>query len=156
MAKIRDSSLVAFMGVLVYGVSMYAGHVAYASFWTSRSTISGVPWYFIGRVFIAAIFAAAGLLLTLGVGLLTQASLGKDAWASLAPALLFLSPPVGQGVNVLLHTDRIWDRSTASTEWETFDQYLSSNSLAAFVTLAIATTLILTLRWQRRRAESSQ
>jgi len=121
VAKIRYSSVVALTGVLVYGAAMYAGDVAYDSFWTSRSTISGVPWYFIGRVFITAIFAAAGLLLALGVGLLTHVRLGKDVWVGLAPALLFLSPPVGQGVNVLLHTDHIWDRSAASTEWQTFD-----------------------------------
>jgi hypothetical protein len=59
---------------------------------------------------------------------------------------------VGQGVNVLLHTNRIWSEPEASTRWKTFDEYLRSDSLSGFVTLAMTAVAVCYLSWPARES----
>jgi hypothetical protein len=144
-------NLVGLAAVLLYGLALYAAHHSYPHFWTSRAMSAEEPWYFVGQVFVEALFTAAALLLIITLGLLTQGKLGKEVWSRLLPTFFFLLPSVGQGVNVLLHTERIWDESTASTQWKTFEQYLASNSIAGFLTLLVVSALFLS---QLRRLKS--
>ncbi len=55
--------------------------------------------------------------------------------------------PLCQGVNVLLHTRRMWaGPSATSSQWNPFDEYLYSDTLVGFLALAIMTGAILALR----------
>ncbi len=133
-------------GIAVYGIAQGAALLIYPHFWTSKTMGHEAPWYFIGQTFIAGLSATVALLVIGVLGLLAQRSLGRAVWGSLMPAILFLSYPVGQGINVLLHTEHLWVGPSASTDWSSFDQYITSTSLAGFLTLAVATALLLGFR----------
>jgi hypothetical protein len=75
------------------------------------------------------------------VGLIAMASrkkLGDRVWEAVMPATLFLLCPIAQGVNVLLHTRYVWSSVKASTDWQTWEEYFRSNTVAAFTGIAIA------------------
>ncbi len=147
MDRSRQLNLVSIAGILVFGLALVVAHLTYPYFWTSRAMARDEPWYFIGRTFVGAACAAAGLLVTVVLGLATQARLGREVWIRLMTPFLFLSYPVGQGVNVILHTDRIWEESAASTPWKTFDEYQRSDATAMFATLAITAAVMFYLVW---------
>jgi hypothetical protein len=153
MTQRTGLNLMAVAAIVVYGVAQGCSLFIYPHFWTSKTMGSEVPWYFIGQTFITGLCAAAGLLVVGILGLLAQRSLGKAVWGSLMPAILFLSFPLGQGMNVLLHTRRVWTGQGASTDWSSFEQYLTSTSLAAFLSLAVAT--VLALRFRRHWSEGA-
>ena len=148
-------NLAGFAPVLLYGFALYGASHSYPHFWTSRAMGADEPWYFIGQVFVDALFTTTALLLTISFGLLAHCKLGKEVWSRLIPMLFFLMPSAGQGVNVLLHTEGIWEEETASTQWKTFDDYLASNSMAGFVTLAATAALVFYLMWRLRRSPSA-
>jgi hypothetical protein len=129
--------LVAVAGVALYVAAMAAAFAVYPHFWTNARMSNEIPWYFIGRTFVTGACALLALVVTIVLGALASARWGRDAWAALMPAILFLAIPVGQGVNVLLHTRSIWSEASASSDWKHFDEYLRSNSWAAYITLAI-------------------
>jgi len=146
MNQSRELNLIGVAGVLVYALALGAAAFTYPNFWTSQAMGDDIPWYFIGQDFVRGIFGCIGIAITVVLGLIMQARLGVDVWGRLVPALLFLSMPVGDIVNVILHTHSIWDPGTASSEWKTFAQYSSSQILTMVVTLATVTLLLFMLR----------
>ena len=140
------STSVGSVGIALYAASLGAGLLVYPHFWTSTRMGDEVPWYFIGRAFIDGICAFVGLILLLMLGAVSSRRWGATTWGSLVPAGLFLSWPVGQGINVLLHTNSIWSQARATSRWARFDEYLWSNSIAAVVSLVIVFTVIVRMR----------
>ncbi len=144
-------NLVGAGGIGIFGVATVAGLVLYPHFWTSRAMGDEVPWYFIGESLVSGLCAAGGAIVIVGLGILARRRYGPDVWSTLAPPLLFLSYPVGQGVNVLLHTQRIWaGPAAARSDWATSDEYLYSNTVATCLTLGFAIGLFIFYMWRRR------
>jgi len=133
-------------GIALYAGALAAGSLLYPLFWTSTRMGDTVPWYFIGRTFIDGMCALVGLVLVLTLGALSSRRWGAPIWGNLVPASIFLSWPVGQGMNVLLHTSHIWSRARATSQWASFDEYLWSDSIAAVISLVIVSIVIARLR----------
>ena len=146
-------NLVASGAFLIYALSAYASFAVYGYFWTSTRLGEALPWYFIGQTFVKGLSAALTLLLLLLLGLLMHRRFGRVVWARLAPFFYVLSVPLGQGVNVLLHTRRIWSTS-AETDWVNADEYLRSDAAAGFAALVVALVLIVGL-WARWRSNQT-
>jgi len=128
--------------IAIYAASSAASIALYSQFWTSERMGDNVPWYYIGRSFFGGVWAVAAMLL---VGMLAFAigrDLGRSVWGAVMPALLFLSPPLAQGINVLLHTQRIWSPTTAVSQWHTFDDFLRSDAIAMFVGIVLAAAIL--------------
>jgi hypothetical protein len=139
--------LVGASGLGLYGCAVAAALVLHSQFWTSRAMGESVPWYFIGQSLVGGACAAVAFALTVVLGVLSRSTCGPAVWSSLAPAVLFLSYPIGQGVNVLLHTRRIWaGLSAASSQWKTFDEYLYSNTSAGLLTVALVAGMMFVRR----------
>jgi hypothetical protein len=137
-------------GIGMFGLAMTAGLALYPFFWTSHAMKDDVPWYFIGQSLVGGLCAAGGVIAIVALGILARRRYGPEVWTRLAPPLLFLSYPVGQGVNVLLHTQRIWaGPEAARSEWATFDEYLYSNIVAACLTLGFVFSLFIFYMWRR-------
>jgi hypothetical protein len=106
-----------------------------------------VPWSFMGQTLVSGLCALVALLVTIALGLVARRRLGPAVWGSLAPALLFLSVPVGQGLSVLLFTQGIWTGgSSASTHWRSFTDYLYGTTIAGLLALAIACAVVFRFR----------
>jgi hypothetical protein len=143
--------LIGWGSILLLGLTLFAGQLAYPHFWTSDAVAGSPPWYFIGRTFVSAVVAAPALLLTIATGIVAQRKLGREVWGRLALAILFLSYAVAQGVNVLAHTSRIWSETGASTRWKTFDELLASDTLVGFAALAVTGAVVFYVSWPSRR-----
>ncbi len=157
MAQTRAGqlNLLVAAGLLIYAVALGSPLLLQRYFWTNEAMGQQVPWYFMGRTLIAGACAALGLLLTLALGVVAGRRLGPAVWGSLVPALLFLSVPVGQGLSVLLYTERIWaGAASAASRWRTFDEYLYGTTLAGLLTLAVACAVLFRFRsaWSDRSA----
>jgi hypothetical protein len=138
----RWGSSVGAGGIALYAGALVAGFILYPHFWTSSRMGDAVPWYFIGRGFIDGACALAALVLVLILGAVASSRWGRTVWGSLIPAAIFLSWPIGQGMNVLLHTSRIWSQGQATTQWTNFNEYMWSNGIAAVVSLTVVSILI--------------
>lgn len=139
--------------IAIYAASGAASVAFYGRFWTSGRMGDAVPWYFIGRSFLGGVSAAVAMVLIGALAVIVGRGLGKSVWGALMPAVLFLSLPLAQGVNVLLHTRRVWSPTTAVSGWHTADAFLRSDGIAMFVGLAVAATIAFALwrPWRRSR-----
>jgi hypothetical protein len=134
-------------GIAIYAGALEAGFLVYPHFWTSTRMGDAVPWYFIGHTFIDGICAFVGLVVVLVLGALSSRRWGAAIWGSLFPAGIFLSSPVGQGINVLLHTNSIWSQTRATSRWASFDEYLWSSNIACVASLVIVFIVIARVRY---------
>ena len=135
----RRVALLSAAGVGLYALAAAAPLGLYSYFWTDHVSQGDVPWRQIGQSFVSGACASIALVAVVCLGLANRRAGRRAVWSSLAPGLLFLSMPAGQGVNVLLHTKRIWaGLPAAASEWSTFEAYLRSNTVSGLVALGAA------------------
>jgi hypothetical protein len=99
------------------------------------------PWYFIGQDAVDAAWSSAAAVLMLAFAFASVRRLGPGVWACLGVALIGFVGKVGAGANILLHTRQLWDASYASSDWTSFDAYLSSRETSFSVSLCIGVVL---------------
>jgi hypothetical protein len=151
----RRVTLIGWSAVGIYAFFIAVSQAVYPYFWTSSRMGDAVLWYFIGQTFVTGICFAIALLLVGVIAMASRKQLGERVWEAVMPATLFLLYPIAQGVNVLLHTRYVWSPVKASTDWQTWEEYFRSNTIAAFTGIAITgAAVVVGLRYLRQRTLS--
>jgi hypothetical protein len=122
--------------LLHWGALVGAEHTFPRTWFHASGTAAHPPWYYIGQDFVAAVWFTAAAVLMLAFAVASSVRLGPNAWTALAVALTDFASKIGLGVNVLLHTSRLWEASNAVSRWPTLQAYQESRQLALTFSLS--------------------
>jgi len=103
----------------------------------------GPPWYFIGQDLVGGLVCGAGIGLSLLIAFGGRRPFPDTSWMALCFALLWMGYPLGQALYVLARSSRLWDPSTASTAWSSFEAYTTDPLRHVIFLLCITGSLLL-------------
>lgn len=127
------------VGFLLYSLSLRGALGTFPQTWFfAVGPGAEPPWYFIGNAWVHALWAAPCALAMAVFSLVAARWIGPMVWVALGLMLISFADPIGQGVNVALHTHDIGERARAGTDWPTFQVYMQSQQTASQVSMVVA------------------
>ena len=127
------------VGLLLYSLSLKGALRTFPGTWFyAIGPDPDPPWYFIGDAWVHALWAAPCALAMVVFSLVAVRWFGQIVWAALGVTLISFADPVGQGVNIALHTRDLGERARAGTDWQTFEAWMQSQQTASQASMAIA------------------
>ena len=109
------------------------------------------PWYFIGQDFVTGICYAGGLAIFLVVVAFTWKNHAKAHTFLVPMAIIWMGYPIAYGIIAVMRTDNLLDSSLATSDFESFAEYIGDPLRATALKLSTAigfVALILLLPYQ--------
>jgi hypothetical protein len=150
------------VGVITYGLAGKIGYDLCLRFvYPFEHPAVEPPWYFIRQDYVQGLVMAILGLLCLVLGLLLMLAKRHPVWSGMLAwqSVLSFGIPAWQAFVVALRCDNVLDRATATTEWQTFDAYLTEPLRAhGFVLGSLLSLVILgaSMFFERQRRLEAQ